>query len=113
MNETPRPHRESAPDPTGGLGHPFDQEQPEPLVTVAAGIHSEQLPVGHLTVGEIRSRFRDRFDIAPNSQALLDGHHTDEQVEVRPGQLLTFIHPAGEKGCMPGRIDSESNGISQ
>ena len=68
-------------------------------VTVSHGPYAEQLPVGNMTVSEIRSRYRDRFDIDPRSQALLDGNEVGDETTVRPGQHLLFVRRAGEKGC--------------
>jgi hypothetical protein len=75
-----------------GLGH-------DGLVTVSSGPYAEQLPVANMTVGEIRGRFRDRFDIDPRSQAVLAGNEVGDETIVRPGQLLMFVRRAGEKGC--------------
>jgi hypothetical protein len=77
----------------------FDQSPdcPEP-VTVSSGPYLEALPVGNMTVGEIRRRFRDRFDLDPNSQGVLNGHDVSDDVVVRPGQALMFTRRAGEKG---------------
>jgi len=67
-------------------------------VTVCHGPYCEDLPVGGLTVGSVRERFRDRLDIDPASQAVLDGREVTDGTVVRQGQLLTFIRRAGEKG---------------
>ncbi len=69
------------------------------LVTVNHGLHTEQLPVGNQTVGEIRRRYRDRFDIDPLSTAVLDGIEVGNDTVVRPGQMLMFMRKAGEKGA--------------
>jgi hypothetical protein len=58
----------------------------------------ERLPVGNMTVGEIRLRFRDRLDIDPQSQAVVDGQEVDDSAQVMIGQVLTFVRKAGEKG---------------
>jgi len=67
-------------------------------VTVVHGIHSEDLPVGNMTIAEIRSRFGDRFDIDPRSQAVVDGIEADEKALVKAGQHLIFMRKAGIKG---------------
>jgi hypothetical protein len=72
-------------------------DEPE-LVTVSHGIHLERLAVANRTVGEIRARFADRFDIDPRSRAQLDGREVDDRTVVRSGQVLMFIRHAGEKG---------------
>ncbi len=101
MNECNRPSQER-PNGPGGLGSIFgDGDEPGRLVTVSSGPYLEQLPVGHTTVGEIRRRFRDRFDIDPPSQAALDGRDVGDETLVRPGQALMFARRAGEKGLEP------------
>src|SRR5262245_54876097 len=97
MIELPRPQRESSvpgrsnsifaePDPASGT------------VTVVVGPYLERLPVGGTTVGEIRARFRDRMDIDPRSQAVVDGNEVSDSTVVRTGQVLMFVHKSGEKG---------------
>jgi hypothetical protein len=66
--------------------------------TVAHGPYAEELPVGGMSVGEIRRRYRDRFDIDPRSEAILDGSPVGDDEQIRAGQVLTFIRRAGEKG---------------
>jgi hypothetical protein len=59
-----------------------------------------------MSVGEIRRRFRDRFDLDPHSQAVLDGHDVGDDVVVRAGQALMFVRRAGEKGA-PAQLTSD------
>ena len=68
------------------------------LVTVTHGVHAETLPVGNMTVGEIRRRYADRFDFDPAAQAEIDGRNVDDRTEVRAGQLVLFANHSGEKG---------------
>ena len=72
----------------------------ESTVTVSHGPYMERLPVGNMTVGEIRTRFSDRLDIDPQSQAIVDGQEVGDNTRVRHGQMLTFVHKAGEKGML-------------
>lgn len=97
MNERIRPQTQRQ---TGGGGAGlFDNSGSSPaLVTVSSGPFLEQLPVGNFSVGEIRRRFADRFDIDPQAQAVLNGQAVDDQVVVQPGQALMFTRRAGEKG---------------
>jgi hypothetical protein len=108
MLEQTRNTRElSGPGP-GGLGDLFaPPEAGADLVTVVHGPFAEDLPVGGMSVGEIRARFRDRFDIDPQSQAMLDGVEVGDEVEVRPGMQLFFAKRAGEKGG--GRADGSDH----
>jgi hypothetical protein len=98
MNERIRPDHERHGAP-GGAASLFDEAPDIQLpVTVSSGPYAEQLPVGNMTVGEIRRRFRDRFDLDPTSQSVLDGHDVGDEIVVRPGQALMFTRRAGEKG---------------
>ncbi len=76
---------------------PGDSEE---TVMVSHGPYMERLPVGNLTVSEIRMRFGDRLDIDPQSQAVLDGQEVDEDTRVTIGQALAFVRKAGEKGML-------------
>jgi hypothetical protein len=104
MNERILPDRERHATP-GGANSLFDAAPDCDLpVTVSSGPYAEQLPVGGMSVGEIRRRFRDRFDLDPQSQAVLDGNDVGDHTVVRPGQALMFVRRAGEKGyalCRP------------
>ena len=95
MLETTRTRRESHGTGPRGLD---DTATAAGLVTVNHGLHTELLPVSGMTVGEIRARYRDRFDIDPQSHAVIDGVETGNDTVVRPGQLLMFMRRAGEKG---------------
>lgn len=98
MQEVIRTRQIEQPGPAG-LGSIFDARGASPgIATVQSGAHVEPLPVGGMTVGEVRRRFRDRFDIASTSQATLDGQDVSDNTVVRAGQRLAFIRPAGEKG---------------
>jgi hypothetical protein len=99
MMERTRPPREGGSGGPSILGSPFaPPADPGGPVTVTHGPYSEQLPVGGMSVAQIRARFRDRFDIDPTSQAILDGHEVGDDVVVRDGQMLAFVRRAGEKG---------------
>jgi hypothetical protein len=99
MLETSRPrHDETFVPGPGSQNDVFDSCATGGLVTVTSGLHAEQLPVGNMTVTEIRSRYADRFDIDPLSQAQIDGHFVSDDTVVQPGQMLMFVRHAGEKG---------------
>lgn len=101
MNERNRPiHEQHAGG--GGIGSLFDDAdrvQSPDLVLVASAFHNERLPVINMTVGEIRARFADRFDLDPRSAAYIDGHAVGDDTVIRAGQALMFMHRAGEKGA--------------
>lgn len=67
-------------------------------VTICHGPYTEELPVGGMTVAEIRTRYADRFDIDPLSQAIVDGQEVRDGTVIRAGQMLMFMRRAGEKG---------------
>ena len=90
-------HRSRDPEATGVAHGPAPREATS-TATVAHGPYAEQLPVAGLTVGQIRSRYRDRFDIDPDSEAVLDGDPVRDDEILGPDQVLTFIRKAGEKG---------------
>jgi hypothetical protein len=98
MTEKTRVRPEQPTFGSDGLGDIFAPNAAVTPVMVAHGPYSERLPVGGMTVGEIRSRYRDRFDIDPRSHPVLDGHDVDNNTVVRAGQVLTFVRRAGEKG---------------
>jgi hypothetical protein len=53
-------------------------------------------------VGEIRRLLRDRLDVDPRSDAVLDGNDVSDEVVVGPGQTLRFVRRSGEKGTTGG-----------
>ena len=99
MQEKQRPRPAESGGPSG-LGDPFapDNGNQNENATVSHGVFAEQLPVAGMTVGEIRARYRDRFDIDPGSISVIDGNAVDETTAVRPGQILSFLRRSGEKG---------------
>jgi hypothetical protein len=62
-----------------------------------------------MSVGRIRVRYSDRFDIDAQSLAVLDGATVDDDTIVRAGQVLTFVRHSGEKG-LPGNLALEFGG---
>lgn len=68
------------------------------LVTVSHWPYCERLPVANMSVGEIRRRYSERFDIDPRSQPTVDGNEADGDTIVGSGQMLMFVRRAGEKG---------------
>jgi hypothetical protein len=82
----------------GGLPDLFNQGEADGLCTVASGPYGEQLPVANMRVKQIRARYRDRFDIDPQAQALVDGNEVGDDTVLHTGQVLMFSKKAGEKG---------------
>ncbi len=110
MLEMTRSQRElpqvgSGSDPFGDA----DNNATPATATVAHWPYAESLPVGGMTVGQVRRRYADRFDIDGNAQATLDGNEAGDDEIVRPGMLLRFVHRAGEKGA--GREPAVFDGL--
>lgn len=109
MTERLRHQQEgTGPNPTG-LGDPFDSANDVAgIATVRRGVHVENLPVVGYTVGEIRRRFADRFDINDDNGVFINGMPVhDESTVLRPGERIEFTRDAGEKGC--GQEIDQSN----
>ena len=88
----------------GPGGGPFDDLGATPgTATVIHAPYSEELPIAEMMVSQVRSRFRDRFDIHPEARAILDGDPVDDTTTVRAGQTLMFVRHSGEKGGEKGR----------
>ena len=95
MQQTKTQQRERASINPGGN----DAGESDPtMVTVSHWPYCERLPVANLTVAQVRDRYRDRFDIDPQSQATLDGNEADGETVIEAGQVLMFVRRAGEKG---------------
>ena len=101
--ELTRTAHESHAGPGGFGSDPFAASDTGAPVTVCHGPYSESLPVGGMSVGEVRARFADRFDLHPMSQAFVDGQEVGDDTRVTSGQLLSFMRRAGEKGRGTGR----------
>ena len=69
---------------------------------VSHGPYAEALPVGGMSVREVRRRFGDRLDIDPESIPIIDGEQATEDTVVGEGQSLIFTRRAGEKGLWAG-----------
>jgi len=67
-------------------------------VHVTNGPYHEDLPIVHMTIGEVRRRFEDVLDLSADAIAVLDGHEVDDDTRVRAGQTLAFRRDGGEKG---------------
>ena len=89
MLETTRPrHQETFVPGPGGQDDVFDNCGPGGLVTVNHGLHTEQLPVGNMTVGQIRARYTDRrrqfLHLQENLCRRTQGGHAPDQVHDQP-----------------------------
>lgn len=83
----------------GAFGGPFDQQPgPANVATVKSGQYLEQLPVGGMTVKEVRSKYSSQMNIHGNAVSIINKKQVDDNTVVEEGQVLTFIHKSGEKG---------------
>ncbi len=98
MQEQQRPTVETGPN-GGGIDNFFGQDASPGMAQVMSGYYGESVPVAGMTVGEIRRRFGSRFDVDPNSQAVIDGRDVGDDEVIQEGQTLMFTHRAGEKGA--------------
>lgn len=80
---------------------------PNTMVSVSSGPYCEDLPVAGSSVGEVRRKFSDRFDIDDGSQAVVNGVNVKDDVVLQPGEALQFIKHAGEKGAAKVMIENE------
>ena len=81
------------------FGDPFDAgANTAGLATITHGPYTEQVPIAGLTVGAIRGRFRDRYNLPADGLGWLDGTEVHDDTVVREGQVLTFMHRANAKG---------------
>ncbi len=101
MKEKKKPESEVKPSDGSGGSSIFDVA-PEPEnknVSVSSGPYIEDLPVSGTSVGEIRKKYADRFDIDKEAQAIVNGDAADEDYILKAGEALMFVRHAGEKGA--------------
>ena len=107
-----RTHTALTPPPGGGMDTAWPDDDSGGLVQVGTGLYTERLPVGGMTIEDIRETFADRLDIDPGAQPVIDGQlMTDESTRVQPGQQLAFVRHAGEKGGWHGRASDASSPV--
>lgn len=83
----------------GGTGGESGPDTPEDkTVIVGSGVYLEKLPICGMTVKQVREKFSDRLDIAPEAEAFIDGKAATPDTVLKVGNSLRFAHKAGEKG---------------
>jgi hypothetical protein len=101
MLEQTRQRQRTAVRPStgGGLGDVFGGDAfSSNAATVVHGVHRESTAANQ-TVGEIRRRMRDRLAIDDRSHAFINGRSVTDDTRVQPGQTVSFMRKAGEKGA--------------
>ncbi len=100
MKERTKPRIDTTDSGPSGLGDIFSAYgDAGAMATVAQGPYAEELPIAEMTVGEIRARYADRFDIAPHSQAEINNHPVTDSERLHAGQVLQFANRTGVKGA--------------
>src|SRR5687767_14033335 len=97
MQETIRTRHASGPG-LGGGNDPFAVPESDGMAHVMHWPYSERIAVAGMTVQQVRERYRDRFVLHPDAQAVLDGNRVGSETVIGPGQTLIFIRRVGEKG---------------
>lgn len=101
MNERHHHPVERGPAAGPGAGDTLGAPLSDSLVALTAGPYGGQLPLAGRSVGEVRRRYGDRYDIGPQMQAYVDSAPVPDDTILRAGQVLTFMHLSGEKGGAP------------
>ncbi len=70
-------------------------------VIYGAGVH--QLPLVGLTVAQARELAGTILEVNPGSRALVNGQLARPSRVIAVGDMLEFVHHAGEKGAASGR----------
>ena len=68
------------------------------LATVGYGMYREDLPVDGLSVGQIREKYSNKFDMDEEAGAFVNGKPVSDDEIIEAGQVLLFTRKAGEKG---------------
>lgn len=90
------------------LGDPLAPAEPMAgTIHVSAGIDSEWLPLAGQAVGEVRRRIASRFGLHSEASAYVGQQRVGDDVVVRPGEHLSFVHHSGEKGARCVRAASQ------
>ena len=111
MRETTNARRRAQPVPPGGpLADPFG-DPGQGHATIAHGPYQESVPIAGLTIGHIRRRFRDRYNIPEGGQGELDGQPVDDDTVIGEGQVLTFMHRANSKGIAAPKVALEGDSV--
>ena len=71
----------------------------EGSVNVVHGVHIHSFPLAGMTISQARDELAELMGVEPTWMAVVDGEEAGEDSVIHEGQVLTFVRPAGEKGC--------------
>jgi hypothetical protein len=106
----PIPPRDSRPEPPAVRPATTASAGPAPVntsVQVIYGASVQNLPLGGMTVSQARELASALLQVAPRTPFLLNGRPAGASTVIRPGDLLEFVHHAGEKGAAGGPPDRD------
>ena len=110
MEEQVRTNLNRVTDGPSGLEDPFASGAEQ--FGGMAVINGHDAPVSGMTLGEIRTRLADRFEIEPNSTVQINGELIqDESRVVRTGERIEFVRYVGEKGASISYLLASSSAL--
>lgn len=83
---------------SGGPGDTPPDDALPGSVMVSYGPYVENLPVAGMTVEQVKNRYGDRFDIDPDSVAVVGGDIVPLDHVLETNEVLTFTRQVGSKG---------------
>jgi molybdopterin converting factor small subunit len=70
----------------------------EGTFTLFAGVERATIEADGATVGDVRDRFADAYNISTSANALVNGRTVEEDFVPKAGDELSFSKATGEKG---------------
>ena len=95
---TVHPSHEELPGPPAAVDEPVESTQPEPGIDVIYGASAQRLPLTGQTVAQIRPLMEGIYRVDPQSPVLVNGRPARANYVLTAGDVLEFVHHAGEKG---------------
>jgi len=72
-------------------------QQRHPSCHVIHGVYERHVSLVSMTITEMRLRLRNVMNLDPEAASVVNGIHTSDDHVLGPGDVLTFIKPAGRK----------------
>ncbi len=92
-----RPHTEEAP-----VGVLDQAEEPERNVQVIYGAGAQTLPLAGLDISQARELVQGIFSLDADTRTLVNGRPARAGYRIVAGDVVEFVHHAGEKGARHG-----------